>query len=164
MTDLICLYCLLYISGTQKMKIATTFWLSFCLLLSQNFSLSLKTDHYGGRLCPELCSCIVEETEILQLQLHCRRVGLRQVPAFEAAASVYTLDISYNKIEVLDSECLKLYNSLSTLLLNDTKLKQIDQDAFHSLKLWNLPTCLIISWLMCVMTCSHRTQNSRSCH
>jgi hypothetical protein len=88
MTDLICLYCLLYISGTYQMKFATTFWHYFCLLLWETFSLSLKTDHYGGRLCPVQCTCIVEETELLQLQVQCRRLSLCQVPAFEAAASV----------------------------------------------------------------------------
>jgi hypothetical protein len=61
-------------------------------------------------------------------------VDLRQVPASDAAALVYTLEISHNKIEVLDSECLKPYIYLTSLLLIDSKLKQIDPDAFHSLK------------------------------
>jgi hypothetical protein len=61
-------------------------------------------------------------------------VGLRQVPASAAAAFVYTLDISYNNIEVLHSECFKPYISLTTLLLDHSNLKKIDPDAFHSLK------------------------------
>jgi hypothetical protein len=85
--------------------------------------------------CPAGCSCSTVDGFVNSREVKCSYLGLSDIPEMLNSSTVHTLDLSNNEISILKNAGFSSFSSLFTLILQYSKVEEIEINAFTGLQM-----------------------------